>query len=162
MHRASRIGIYMAAFGEVSCQPFIATAWLRGKRIFAPVLRKNALLYAPLSNGTKLSRNRYGIPEPVHTRRQLVPPQRLDIVLVPLVAFDSDLNRLGMGGGYYDRSFAFRRRQRRYRKPRLVGLGYSFQHVSHLHAAPWDVPLDRAVTETETLPPPAHRSSQTV
>jgi 5-formyltetrahydrofolate cyclo-ligase len=142
----------MAEFGEVSCQPFVAAARLRGKRIFAPVLRKNALLYAPLHSSAKITRNRYGIPEPMHTRQQLIAPRRLDIVLVPLVAFDNDLNRLGMGGGYYDRTFAFRQRRQKYRKPRLVGLGYSFQHVSQLQPAPWDVPLDCAVTETESLP----------
>jgi len=70
-------------------------------------------------------------------------------VLTPLVAFDSFGNRLGMGGGFYDRSFVFRRDPvRRHHRPYLLGLGYEFQKVAALPRQPWDVPLDAAVTET--------------
>mgnify|MGYP001052189558 CR=1 FL=1 len=152
MRRARRIGVYLAAFGEVDCQPFIDRAWLRGKRTFAPILRRNSLLYAPLRNGSVVTKNRYSIFEPVCDRRQLVTTHNLDIVLVPLVAFDSNLNRLGMGGGYYDRSFAFSKTRQHWKKPRLVGVGYSFQHTAAISTEPWDVPLDRVVTEKECLP----------
>src|SRR5687767_13746260 len=90
-----------------------------------------------------MRRNRFGIPEPTGRR---CAPQQLDLVLLPLVAFDRRGARLGMGGGFYDRTFAFLRVAGR-RKPRLVGLAHHFQEVAQLPREPWDVPLAAIVTE---------------
>lgn len=149
LRRARNIGIYLAAFGEVDCTAISHYAWQRKKRIFAPILRKQALLFAPLHPGSELQKNRFGILEPVHTFADLVRPPELDVVLVPLVAFDTNRNRLGMGAGYYDRSFAQRLRRRRWRKPRLLGVAYSFQRVASIQPQAWDVPLDAVITEKE-------------
>jgi 5-formyltetrahydrofolate cyclo-ligase len=71
----------------------------------------------------------------------------LDVILMPLVAFDGQGNRLGMGAGYYDRTLAFLRHRRHWRKPRIIGLAYEFQRMPALPAEPWDVPLDGIITE---------------
>jgi 5-formyltetrahydrofolate cyclo-ligase len=93
--------------------------------------------------------SRFGIDEPLPTARR-VAPQRLDVVLVPLVAFDREGTRLGHGAGYYDAAFAFRRGAGRTR-PVLVGLAHAFQEIDHIDRREWDVPLDIVVTERKTL-----------
>jgi len=149
--RARSIGVYMSARGEIDCRPIIEMAWMRKKRIFVPVLRGKQINFAPLNPGTQLVLNRFNILEPVYSKRSLIEPRQLDIVVVPLLAFDSSLNRLGMGAGYYDRSFAFNKRRHHWRHPRLVGAAYSFQHVNNLHPASWDVPLHCVITEKESV-----------
>jgi len=149
--RAQRIAVYMPTRGEIDCQSIIEMAWMRKKRIFAPILRGKQINFAPLNPDSELALNRYNILEPVYSKCSLVKPRQLDIVIVPLLAFDSSLNRLGMGGGYYDRSFAFSKRQQHWCHPRLVGAAYSFQHVDSLQPASWDVPLHCVITEKESV-----------
>lgn len=106
---------------------------------------KQKLWFAKFSPTDKLAYNRFGIPEPV--RRRLIKPCALDLVLTPLVAFDCNGHRVGMGGGYYDRSFAFLRRRHHWRKPRLLGLAYELQKLARIIPNDWDVPLDAVATE---------------
>jgi len=146
--RARRIGCYLSINGEVDCGPLIDSAWRRGRQVLVPVLRGRRLRFAPWRAGMATRSNRYRIPEPVAARREELAPAGLDVVLVPLLAFDGHGNRLGMGGGYYDRSFAFRLHRRRFRRPRLIGIAWQFQQVDALEARPWDVPLDGVVTES--------------
>jgi 5-formyltetrahydrofolate cyclo-ligase len=111
------------------------------------VLAGPRLWFAPFHPHTRLADNRFGIPEPVASRRQACPLLALDIVLMPLVAFDGRGNRLGMGGGYYDRTFASRAHRTHLRRPLLVGAAFAFQRREHLEARPWDVALDAAITD---------------
>jgi 5-formyltetrahydrofolate cyclo-ligase len=104
-----------------------------------------ALAFSPWRQGDPLATNRYGIPEPDVAPASRLPPDELHVVLVPMVAFDDAGHRLGMGAGYYDRSFGFRLRSPS--PPLLVGVGYEFQRVPALAAQPWDVPLDAVLTE---------------
>ena len=146
--RARHLAAYLPVGGEADPRPLIELAWRRGKRVYLPVVdapHGRRLGFALYTHATALRPNRWGIPEPARPAA-LRAPQRLDLVIVPLVAFDRRGNRLGMGAGYYDRSFAFLRR-RRWRRPRLVGLAYAFQEVPCLAARPWDVPLDAVLTE---------------
>ncbi len=149
LRRARYVATYLPAFGEVDCGMLTAALLSRGKRIFMPILRKNRLLFAPYDHAARMTCNTYGIPEPVCDSRALRSPRQLDVVITPLVAFDRHGNRLGMGGGYYDRSFAFRNRLSHWRKPLLIGVAYSFQQVDAMCTQPWDVPLDAVVTEKE-------------
>ena len=104
----------------------------------------------PFAEGTALARNRFGILEPASRRRDRArKPCAIDVVLAPLVAFDSEGNRLGMGGGFYDRTLARLGHLRHWRTPRLVGVAYDFQKVDALPAQDWDVPLDAVVSERE-------------
>jgi len=91
-----------------------------------------------------------GIPEPVDTNASLA-PDAMDVVLVPLLGFDRRGHRLGFGGGYYDRSFAFLRDLERPSKPLLVGIGYALQEIDRIEPEDWDVRLDYVATERELI-----------
>ena len=148
------IAAYLATDGEIDPLPLIKRLWQLGKKIYLPVLApfaKNTLWFARFEQGERLVYNRYGIPEP--ERRRLIKPCDLDLVFTPLVAFDSNGHRLGMGAGYYDRSFAFLGKRTRLYKPKLVGLAYEFQKQGALDVNSWDIPLDAIVTESAIYRP---------
>jgi 5-formyltetrahydrofolate cyclo-ligase len=149
LRRASRIAIYSAFRGEVNCEPVLNMQILRKKSVFLPILKKKHIKFAPLYPDTKWTTNRFGILEPVYSNCDLVSGRELDVVLVPLVGFDRECNRIGMGAGYYDRCFAFRKRRSVWRKPLLIGLAYDFQRIESIRPEVWDVPLDCVVTEEE-------------
>ncbi|HUP74404.1 MAG TPA: 5-formyltetrahydrofolate cyclo-ligase [Acidimicrobiales bacterium] len=150
LERAARIAAYRAVRGEVNCDPIVQWAWHSGRRVYIPVTqRPRTMTFARWRDGDRFCINRFGIDEPLPTARR-VALHRLDVVLVPLVAFDRHGTRLGHGAGYYDAAFAFRRLPRRTR-PVLVGLAHAFQEVDHLDAQEWDVPLDFVVTEQRTI-----------
>ena len=148
--RARRIAFYIPADGELDPLPLLAKAQQLNKECYLPVLRplkQQRLWFARWQPGEPLGANRYGIAEPVHCYNRLIPAWALDLVLTPLVAFDEQGNRLGMGGGYYDRSFAFLRRRQYWYKPVLAGYAYEFQRTSGLHNEQWDIPLELIITE---------------
>lgn len=150
--RARRVAAYWPADGEIDPLPALTRAHALGKTCYLPVLcrlRDGQLHFAPWQPGAPLARNRYGIQEPLCPRRMWLAPRMLDLVLLPLVGFDAAGNRLGMGGGYYDRSFAFVLRNV-WRRPRLIGVGFDQQRVSALPGRPWDVPLDAVLTPRAT------------
>ncbi len=147
--RARCIAAYWPADGEIDPLPALQRAYAAGKTCYLPVLcpqRDGHLQFAPWRPGEPLRRNRFGIAEPTAPRRQWLSPRMLDLVLLPLVAFDGTGTRLGRGGGYYDRSFAFRRRAA-VRRPGLIGVGFDWQRVESLPRWAWDVPLDAVLTE---------------
>ena len=152
-HSAQRVACYLPNDGEVDLNSLIEHMEFLGKRCFLPVLdtlRPRRLWFAPYRPGDALVDNRFGIPEPNGPARDRVAAWHLDLVLTPLVAFDDNGNRLGMGGGYYDRTLAFLHRRRYWRRPRLVGVAYEFQHTVALPQRPWDIPLNSVVTERAT------------
>ena len=115
-----------------------------------PVLHTdNSLRFAPWRPGEALVSNRFGIPEPDVDPAEALPAQALSLVVMPLVGFDARGHRLGMGGGWYDRSFAFRNAAAP--PPWLVGAGFNVQRVPHHDQEAWDVIPDALCTETETL-----------
>lgn len=145
---ALTIAGYWACHGELDPAPLLERAWAEGKSVYLPVLDGDALQFAPYRLDAPLRRNRFQIPEPDVSPETWRSPSAIDLALTPLVAFDRTGARLGMGGGFYDRSFAFLRDlDWRGRRPRLVGLAYEFQRVETLVRQPWDVPLNAAVTE---------------
>ena len=111
-----------------------------------PVLHGERLHFAPWRPGDGLVTNRFGIPEPDVEPGSLLDAQDMTLVVTPLVGFDIRGNRLGMGGGWYDRSFAFRRQ--RSAPPWLVGAAFDTQRIEALDAAAWDVALDALCTES--------------
>ena len=147
---SARIAAYLPVDGEMDPTPLLWRAWEQGKRIYLPVLvpfGHNPLWFAPFREGDELVRNRFGIPEPKRIHRERANAIQLDLVLAPLVGFDDRGHRLGMGGGFYDRSFAFLHHRRHWRKPRLIGMAYECQRVDSLPGEPWDVTLHAIATE---------------
>lgn len=147
---ARRIAAYLPTDGELDTAPLIERAWSLGKQVYLPVLLpqgENRLWFARFTPDTRLVHNRFGIPEPARAAHTRIAPLALDLVLTPLVAFDAQGHRLGMGGGFYDRSFAYLLRHNRWQRPRLIGLAYDFQRQSRLSAQAWDVPLYAVATE---------------
>ena len=135
--------------------PLLGRAWDMGKQIYLPVLvghPHDRLLFAPYHAGASMKPNRFGIPEPEVPREALLSPHLLDLALTPLVAFDASGTRLGMGGGFYDRTFAFLRHPSHLPKPRLLGLAYELQKVDALPRQSWDVPVDAVATEAALYP----------
>jgi 5-formyltetrahydrofolate cyclo-ligase len=149
---APRIAGYWACEGELDPAPLLEQVWAMGKPVYLPVLADTpprSLQFAPFRPGAPMRRNRFDIPEPEASPAEWLHPSELDLVLAPLVAFDPAGTRLGMGGGFYDRSFAFLRDPDYCgHRPRLLGLGYDFQQVAELIRQPWDIPLDAAATES--------------
>ena len=149
LHRARHIGIYLANDGEIDPHLYIDLARRKGIHFYLPILHPvypGKLVFSPYFDGIRLSANRFGIPEPPFPRSRRRPAWALDAVLFPLVGFDENGGRLGMGGGFYDRTFAFSR-IRPGMAPKLIGLAHDFQKVKELPIEPWDVPLHGVVTD---------------
>lgn len=148
--RARHIAFYWPNDGEMDPRPLMKAALGMKKKAYLPVLmpfHARTLQFAPLVLQAPMRANRFGIPEPELPRRALFPAQRLDLIFVPLVAFDPQGGRLGMGGGFYDRALKRLRRARRWRRPHTIGLAYEFQKQEYLPRQPWDVPLGGVQTE---------------
>lgn len=145
--RARTVAAYLPVDGEIDPGPLLRTCRARGKQLFLPVIAvRQGLMFAPFGRHTVWRRNRFGIAEPVVPPASLRPGGSLDLVITPLVACDRSGTRLGMGGGFYDRCFAFLLRGN-WRRPCLVGLAYGFQQVDYLPRRRWDVPVDLLVTD---------------
>jgi len=146
---ARHIAIYLPNDGEISPLFFMDMARHRGIHFYLPVFHPilpGRLTFSPYHDGVELKANRFGIPEPAFKKSLKRPAWALDAVLLPLVGFDDNGGRLGMGGGFYDRTFAFSRLRPRL-APKLIGLAHDFQRVGKLPVEPWDIPLDSVVTD---------------
>ena len=149
--KARHIGLYLPFKNEID-----ATALTRSPstqcHFYVPKIVKHAkkLIFTRLpSSYSRLHTNRYGITE--MSRGVIRSAKQLDVVLVPLVAFDQEGRRLGMGGGYYDTTFAFKNLQHKPRKPCLIGLAHSFQEIASVPVDFWDISLDAIITEKKIL-----------
>lgn len=148
--RRGRVAGYWAVRGELPLHALLLppTAF----EYCLPLLQPDRTLrFAAWRAGAPLHTSRYGIPEPEVAPAALLAPDQLDLVLLPLLAFDRRGARLGSGAGYYDRSFAFLRQSTSAARPLLVGVGYGFQEVERLPQQAWDVPLDYVATEAELI-----------
>jgi 5-formyltetrahydrofolate cyclo-ligase len=150
-HVDQRIAGYWAVRGEMLLHRAAAACARRGAQWHLPRLDGDTLRFAPWRVGEALVPNRFGIPEPDRPPADCLAPQAMQLVLVPLLAFDRRGNRLGAGAGYYDRAFAFLNDGERPREPLLVGVGFAFQEVEAIEPAPWDVRLDFVCTEGELI-----------
>lgn len=160
-HTDARVAGYWAVQGELALNLAIPPLLARGQQFLLPVLAHDrTLAFAPWTPGEPVAPNRYGIPEPATPERPLAPFQ-LDLVLVPVLGFDRYGQRLGYGGGWYDRSFAFLGEQARPTEPLLVGIAYDFQQVDTLPAEAWDIPLDFIATDRELIDCHAERTAET-
>jgi 5-formyltetrahydrofolate cyclo-ligase len=144
--QSQRIAVYFAVNGEISLDPVIDAALELEKQIYLPNLDQKSLRFSPYFRQQKMRINKFKLPEPDVGDDEMLAPEALDLVLAPLVAFDAMRNRIGMGGGFYDRSFEFRKNRGRL-KPVLIGVAHELQKVNRLKPESWDVRLDLVVTD---------------
>lgn len=139
---AKQIALYQAIHGEIDLSGLWHNATKEQKKCFFPTLNENkTLAFLPADPTTPFKNNAFNIPEPDVDKALAVPIEKLDLILIPLVAFDFKCTRLGMGEGYYDRTL-----ENKYH-PMIIGVAYQFQLVNHIEPEHWDIPLDGVVTQ---------------
>ena len=138
--RSRRIALYLAADGEIDTGPLALEARRQDRQLYLPVIDLDQHLdFALWEEADPLAVNRYGIGEPDKTATRIEPSQ-LDILFLPLVGWDTAGGRLGMGGGFYDRSL------QGVSGPLLVGLAHDCQRVERVPTQDWDIKLDFVAT----------------
>ena len=150
VQQAKNIAISIAFDGEIQTMPFIEWCWENNKQVYLPVVHpfnKGHLLFLHYTANTEMIINQYGISEPKLKQQLTCPIKQLDIIFTPLVAFDKQGNRIGMGGGYYDRMLApwFSEKS----GPYPIGLAHDCQLVQQLPTEAWDVPLPEIITPSK-------------
>ncbi len=148
---AQHIACYLAYKGEVDTAPIIQAIWRQNKTCYLPTLTESfadyTMEFSLYQASTALEKNRYGILQPAYkSENNRIAVENIDLILVPLVAYDARGNRLGMGAGFYDRALNFKQIVR-VTKPLIIGLAYSLQQVEQIPIETWDVGLDGVVTE---------------
>ncbi len=156
---AKNIAVYLSNDSEIDLQALIYLIWESHKNCYLPVLDKKKLghlIFLPYIKSQPLVTNKFNIAEPKYDVKQIIDARELDIIFMPLVGFDKHLNRLGMGGGFYDRSLAFLAQADSNSlpdsKPRLIGLAHSIQEVDEIPTEAWDVKLNQMFTEKGGYP----------
>ncbi|UYK97359.1 5-formyltetrahydrofolate cyclo-ligase [Pantoea stewartii] len=142
---AQNVALFLSVDGEINTRPLIAKLWQQNKRVYLPVLHPFSaghLLFLRYTPETPLSPNKLRIPEPPLDIRHMVTLDELDVMMVPLVAFDRSGQRLGMGGGFYDRTLQ-NWKQHAFLP---VGIAHDCQLVDSLPVAAWDIPLPAVLT----------------
>lgn len=144
---AKKVAIYLANDGELDAMPFIKWCWQQQKQVYVPVLHPfcaGHLLFLLFERHTVMVKNHYGINEPVLSVNKVCPLNQLDVLCTPLVAFDQSGARLGMGGGFYDRTLSHWQQLNLY----PIGLAHDCQQVDNIPTECWDIPLPEIITPT--------------
>ncbi len=151
---ATRIAFYWPADGELDPRPLMRMICGKGKQCYLPVLSpirigryRGRLWFARHLTAARMRSNRFGIPEPTVRGRHLLRPLALDVLIIPLVGFDAQCHRIGMGGGFYDRTLAYLSKRKYWKRPRLIGVAHECQRLERIEPRTWDVALDAVVTE---------------
>lgn len=142
------LGAYWPNDGELSPLPILHQTLVLGLTCTLPIISNQTLQFSCIGPTTRLQENRYRILEPIAGAQREIPLLQHDALFMPLVGFNQNGDRLGMGGGYYDRTLAGCLEQRQ--RPRLIGLAHDFQQCDFA-ANPWDIPLDYVLTPQKTL-----------
>ncbi|MCH8538445.1 MAG: 5-formyltetrahydrofolate cyclo-ligase [Alkalimonas sp.] len=150
------IALYLSNDGELDTWPLIHALWQRQKHVYLPLLHpftSGHLIFQHFLPNTPMRHNQFGIPEPDWSCPDLMPVAQLDLIATPLVAFDAKGNRLGMGGGFYDRTLANFAGQSADGRARLMGLAHDCQQVDAIPTEAWDVPLPAICTPRQIFLP---------
>jgi len=140
LRRARHIAVYLHAGSELRTHRLITALQRGGHAVYVPLVdARRRMRFVQLRPGARLRSDALGLRVPAQ-QRPLRTARQLQAVIAPLVGYTAQGARLGAGGGYYDRSFAFRIGTAGL--PRLYGCGYALQAVPTLHSEPWDVPMD--------------------
>lgn len=162
---AKKIALYLANDGELNPMLFIKWCWREGKEVYLPVIHpfnKHNLLFLRYGEETQLQNNKFGILEPVLDVTTVCPAYMLDVLCTPLVAFDANGARLGMGGGFYDRTLANWYSQQSkltsltLNEPKItnikssmlypIGIAHNCQLIDAVPIEHWDIPLPEIIT----------------
>lgn len=153
---ANHIALYLSNDAELDTSPLIQALWQAGKQVYLPILHPFApgyLIFQRYQHDTPMKLNKFQIPEPILSCAQIMPVAQLDVVCTPLVAFDAKGNRLGMGGGFYDRTLSQLQPTAHPNKaefcptqPVFIGLAHQCQQVDQVPVEAWDIPLALIVT----------------
>jgi 5-formyltetrahydrofolate cyclo-ligase len=144
---AKIVACYLPMNDEVDTELIIERGWCANKRIFVPIMRnKGEMFFREIRPDTTLLRNKMSIWEP--TSGEIISPRALQLVVTPTVAFDANNNRVGMGGGYYDRYFSFLRHRKIWIKPKLFGVAFQCQKAHKITPNPWDIRLYKTFSES--------------
>ncbi|MBU2871962.1 5-formyltetrahydrofolate cyclo-ligase [Colwellia sp. E2M01] len=149
IQQAQHIALYLSNDGELSTTRFIDWCWQQNKAVYLPVIHPFSpgnLLFLRYQKDTPLINNIYGILEPKLDVTQVCPLNQLDVIFTPLVAFDGSGARLGMGGGFYDRSLANWQSTKLY----PLGLAHDCQRVEEVPVESWDIPLPEIITPSKS------------
>lgn len=144
---SQHIACYFSQKNEFDTGPLIEAAWAARKNCYLPILsNKGILLFAAYDQHTALTPNRFNILEP--SSINIFPIEEFDMVLMPLVGFDLQGHRLGMGGGYYDKTFEFLH-HKKLTKPFLLGLAFETQKMENIPTESWDISMNGVLTEKQ-------------
>ncbi|RUO20483.1 5-formyltetrahydrofolate cyclo-ligase [Aliidiomarina iranensis] len=149
--RIKTVAVYVSNDGEADLTPLVAALWQTNIRVALPVLHpvvKGQLLFLNYQPETTMNKNQFAIPEPKLACENILPLANIDLLCMPLVAFDAHGNRLGMGGGFYDRTLAAYQKGR-YPHLQLMGIAHDCQQAEALPAAAWDIPLQHVLTPSK-------------
>ena len=150
------VACYLPVSHEVDPTTIVERAWHAKKRVFTPVIdRRGNMIFRQITPDTKLERNFFGIWEPVSG--PYVSASTIDLVIAPVVAFDNQHNRIGMGGGYFDRCFSFLQHRHNWLRPKLVGAAFDCQKIEKITPNPYDIRLYQVVTENSQVTSPLFR-----
>lgn len=148
---AQHIGVYLDAFGEIRTNKIIRYAFACGKKVYLPTIcaMNQRLVWVQISaqqyRNQRFAKHRLGMQQAMASRG--LPVHHLDLLLLPLLACDQTGTRIGMGGGFYDRTLATAPH-----RPFRLGLAHDFQYItSPLQRQSWDQPLDALITPTQWL-----------
>ena len=150
LRAGTRIAVYHAYGAEADVSYVTRKAWARGCTVVMPVIthrRAARMEFFAVEPQTPLRKNAFGIPEPMPSSATRIAARQLDLIFMPLVAFDDHGWRLGSGAGFYDRCLRHLRASRRWRRPKLIGVAFAQQHVDRLLPSKWDIPMDAVITQ---------------
>lgn len=137
----------MSAADEVDTSMVFQRAWRAGKTVFSPVVGDDfSMRFVEITPSTRLEKNRFDLWEPAFGAE--IRAERLDVVVTPVVVFDAQRHRIGMGGGYFDRAFSFLNTKKQNPRPKLAGFAFDCQKVEKITPNRWDIRLYRVFNES--------------
>ena len=149
-YKKNKVALYWPINGEVATNALISYFFSNGSKCFLPVISNNEenklIDFALFEEQSRLVKNRFGIPEP--NKSKIIDLNQLDIIFLPCVCFDSRGNRIGMGGGFYDKTLSYLSKKE---KTKLIILAYDFQEVESCFPESHDIKADACLTPNQYL-----------
>ena len=149
-YKKNKVALYWPINGEVATNALISYFFSNGSKCFLPVISNNEenrlIDFALFEGQSRLVKNRFGIPEP--NKSKIIDLNQLDIIFLPCVCFDSRGNRIGMGGGFYDKTLSYLSKKE---KTKLIILAYDFQEVESCFPESHDIKADACLTPNQYL-----------